>query len=247
MTIDAPAPNRGDTDRGTRGKQVWWRRPWIFPLAFVTVAFLVFALPPYLGLDPSLARIPVDRHPIFYPVLLVHIFAGAILLCCGVLQLWPWLRSRHRRVHRWTGRIYVLLAIPVGVGGLFIAQFPAGGPTQQVANTLLSVLLLATTAAGYRAVRQRRFGDHREWMIRSFALAFSIATSRVWLIIFVMIFAPPGFGASTATMMAAAAPAGWASWVVNLLFVEWWLHRRHRQRGASVRRTQPSTDSHPGR
>ena len=219
----------GDTSDGPTGtRRGWWRRPWIVGLAVVTVAFLIYALPPYLGLDPEQARLPADRHPLFYPVLVIHIFAGAVLLGCGVLQLWPWLRNRHRRVHRWTGRLYVIMAIPVGVGGLFVAQFPSGGPTQQIANSFLAVLILGTALAGYRAVRQRRFDDHREWMIRSFALAFSIVTNRLWMVAFILIFAPGGTDPSDPVVQAAAAPSAWASWVANLLIVEWWLQRRRR-------------------
>ncbi len=227
LVQDAPSEDAGD--RRPRTRRGWWRRPWIIGLAVVTVAFLAYALPPYLGLDPGQARLPVDRHPLFYPVLVTHIFAGSVLLLCGVLQLWPWLRNRHRRVHRWTGRLYVIMAIPVGLGALFVAQFPSGGPTQQVANSFLAILILGTTLAGFRAVRQRRFADHREWMIRSFALAFSIVTNRVWLIAFLLIFAPGGTDPSDPVVQAAASPSAWASWVVNLLIAEWWILRRRRR------------------
>ncbi len=236
LVRDAPPEDAGGGPVRTR--KGWRRRPWIIGLAVVTVAFLAFALPPYLGLDPGQARLPVDRHPLFYPVLVTHIFAGAVLLGCGVLQLWPWLRNRHRRVHRWTGRLYVIMAIPTGLGALFVAQFPAGGPTQQVANTLLALLLLGTTAAGFRAVRQRRFADHREWMIRSFGLAFSIVTNRLWMIACLMIFAPNGTDPGDPVVQAAVSPSAWLSWVVNLLIVEWWILRRRRR---------PERDRAPGR
>lgn len=228
-TLVQDPPHDDTEDHPTRTRRAWWRRPWFIGLAVVTVAFLGYALPPYLGLDPGQARLPVDRHPLFYPVLVTHILAGAVLLLCGVLQLWPWLRNRHRRVHRWTGRLYVIMAIPVGLGALFVAQFPSGGPTQQVANSFLAILILGTTLAGFRAVRQRRFADHREWMIRSFALAFSIVTNRVWMIAFLLIFAPGGTDPSDPVVQAAASPSAWASWVVNLLIVEWWILRRRRR------------------
>jgi uncharacterized membrane protein YozB (DUF420 family) len=213
-------------------KRSWWRRPWVLPLAVLTVGFLVYALPPYLTLDPDRARLPPPPAAIYYPTLVTHIFLGSILLCCATLQIWPWLRRRHLRIHRWSGRIYVMAAIPVGVAGIVISQFPHGGPMQQVGNTIFGLLFLLCTINGYRAIRQRRISEHREWMIRSFALAFAIVANRVWLIICILVFAPTGQGEG---LTAAIGISTWMSWVVNLLIAEWWLHRRRSVRTGPVR------------
>lgn len=97
MVIDQLVRDTSDPDTGrTPRKRSWWRRPWIFPLAVVTIGFLIYALPPYVTLDPADARLPVPPHsPFFYPALVTHIFLGSIMLCCATLQLWPWLRRRH--------------------------------------------------------------------------------------------------------------------------------------------------------
>jgi uncharacterized membrane protein YozB (DUF420 family) len=225
MAIDELLPtSRPRPDRRMR-KRSWWRRPWVFPLAAVTIGFLIYALPPYLSLDPATSRLPVPASPVYYPVLVTHILFGSIMLCCATLQVWPWLRRKHLRIHRWSGRLYVLTAIPVGVGGIVVAQFPHGGPMQQVGNTMLGLLLLVCTVNGYRAVRQRRIGDHREWMIRSFALAYSIVANRIWLMICLAVFGFEGPG-----LIAAIGISTWMSWVVNLLIAEWWLHRRRSPR-----------------
>ena len=210
----------------------WWRRPWIAPLAVITGVFLATALPRYVGLDPSQALIPAgdigDRGAAYYPALVTHIFTGSVLLCAGVLQLWPWLRANHPRVHRWSGRVYVAAAIPTGIAALVTAQFPSEGPSQRIANSLLAVLLLTFTLLGFRAVRQRRFADHREWMIRSTAMAFSIVANRFWGVVLVIIFVPSFEGdmADSPEALSAAAASAWLSWVVNLLFAEWWIHRK---------------------
>ncbi|MGI5188821.1 DUF2306 domain-containing protein [Promicromonospora sp. CA-289599] len=229
-TTTAPAPAR--TPRKVR----WWRRPWIAPLAVVTALFLVSTLPRYVGLDPSLSLVPTDRGPVFYPALVTHILAGSVMLSAAVLQLWPWLRAHHPRVHRWSGRVYVASALVTGTGALVTAQFPSAGVAQQVANTLLSVLLLATTLLGYRAVRQRRFGDHREWMIRSTALAFSIVANRFWATVLIALYVPgaltdPEIGFGAPEIEGAAIASAWVSWIVNLMFAEWWIHRTPKKRG----------------
>jgi hypothetical protein len=66
-------------------------------------------------------------------------------------------------------------------------------------------------------------------MLRSFALAFSIVGFRVWMFIAFTVFVPEIFtGAEVdpADMSQAIGVTSWVSWVVNLLIVEWWLHRR---------------------
>ena len=216
---------------------------WVFPLAAATVIFLMSALPRYVELDPSQSLVEPDRGPAFYPALVTHIFFGSVMLCCGVLQLWPWLRNNHRTVHRWTGRVYALTAIPTGVAALVTAQFPAAGPSQQVGNTFLAVLFLLFTMQGYRAARDRRFKDHREWMYRSYAMAFSIVANRFWGMALLMIFVPEAMtnadlGTEDPTLASAAAASAWVSWVVNLLIAEWIIHRKPRRKQRA--KAQPS-------
>jgi hypothetical protein len=51
------------------------QRPWVVPLALLTVIFIAYAVPPYLSLDPARARIqPMPPHVSYYPLLVSHIF-----------------------------------------------------------------------------------------------------------------------------------------------------------------------------
>jgi hypothetical protein len=121
------------------------------------------------------------------------------------------------------------------------------GANQRVANTMLALLWFGTTLAGFRAIRQRRFADHRQWMLRSVALAFSIVAFRVWLMIAFAIFVPEiysGAEVDAAELDQAIGLTSWVSWVVNLLIVEWWLHQdQRRSRRISTRGNPPDTAS----
>ena len=78
-----------------------WRRPWVVPLAVLTVIFVGYALPPYLTLDPAQARLqPLPEFPGYYALLVTHIFLGSVVLLTACLQVWPWLRRTHPKVHR---------------------------------------------------------------------------------------------------------------------------------------------------
>jgi hypothetical protein len=53
------------------------RRPWMALLGAVAVVFVVYALPPYLTLDPDRARLqPFPPFPAYYPLLVIHIVHG---------------------------------------------------------------------------------------------------------------------------------------------------------------------------
>jgi hypothetical protein len=86
----------------------------------------------------------------------------------------------------------------------------------------------------------RRFAEHREWMLRSVALSFVIVANRVWVPLCVVVLAPGSIpGRSVPDPAAFAQAAGVAAWlglVVNVLFVEWWLHHtRFRKPSGRVR------------
>jgi lysylphosphatidylglycerol synthetase-like protein (DUF2156 family) len=221
------------------------QRAWLPPLLVVSVLFLVFSLPPYLGLDPAKARLPIrPDYPLHYPLMVGHILFGSVALLTGCLQVWPWLRTRFPVVHRWTGRLYLFGGVfPAGVLVLGVAPVSSSGFGSAVGNTTLGVLWLVTAVAGYRAARRRRYADHRAWMVRNFALTLSIVANRVWLVLFlVLVETPPVaavFGGDEASRTLTAATASvWMSWVANLLFVEWYVLRR---RPAPTRPAGPRT------
>jgi hypothetical protein len=223
----------GRTGR-SRGRQLRW----VLPLALLAVAFLAYSLPPYLALDPSRTRLPLhEGFGLHYPLLAAHIFFGSVALLTGCLQVWPWLRQNHPRVHRWSGRLYCWAGVfPAGVAVLVISPLSSTGFVSQVGNTMLALLWLPITVTAYRKARQRRFGEHRRWMLRSFALTLSIVINRLWVAVFLIALSPQlttTFGGDqTALINAAAGASVWMSWVVNLLVVEWWLERRPARRPA---------------
>ncbi|XVV00999.1 DUF2306 domain-containing protein [Actinosynnema sp. CA-248983] len=226
--IDLPADPVG---KGTaRGRTRWWRRPWIVPLALLVAAFLFISLPVYATLDRSQSRIALsDSFSLHYPFLVAHIAFGTIAMVTVVLQVWPWLRRRHPAVHRWSGRLYVFAGvIPSGLLALAITPFAVG----PVGNAIGGILWLATTIAGYRMARQRRYADHRRWMIYSFALCLQIIEGRV------MAISAPAFpGFTPEAMPTILETASWIGIFINLLIAQWWLDRtaNARRRRAAVR------------
>jgi uncharacterized membrane protein len=211
----------------------WWRRPWIGPLLILVFAFVAFSLPPYLMFDRSLSRVPDPGFVLHYPVLVIHVICGAVaILICG-FQVWPWFRRRHPQLHRYLGRAYVFAGVlPAGLAGLVIGATSPFGLVARVSNVMLSLLWLLTTLVGLQAARERRFGDHRRWMIRSFALTLSIILNRILGGILFLLLSPrldtTFHGDETLLIQTIAGIGTWLGWTLSLLVAQWWLDRRPR-------------------
>lgn len=227
---------------GPRAHPGWWRRPWVLPLGALIAAFLAFSIPPYLGLDPARSRVPQPAgFPEQYYFLIAHIAFGTVAIVTGFLQVWPWFRRTHRRWHRMAGRVYVLGGVvPAGLAGLVVGVTSVFGPLSQVSAVLLVTLWLTTTILGYRRARQRRFAEHREWMIRSYALTASTITNRGWAPLAAVLLEPKIdtlFGGSEiAFMFTVAGLSSWLGWVLPLVVVEAWLIRDRNKRRVSAGR-----------
>ena len=100
----------------------------LVPLALLTVIFIGYAVPPYLTLDPTQARIqPMPPHASYYPLLVTHIFLGSVALLAGCLQVWPWLRRSRPVIHRVSGRIYVAAALTASICVMIISPMGLHG------------------------------------------------------------------------------------------------------------------------
>jgi uncharacterized membrane protein YozB (DUF420 family) len=216
-------------------RQRWWRRPWVVPLGLLALLFLAFSLPPYATLNPALSRVP-SSFPLHYPLLVGHIGFATIAMVTCCFQVWPWFRQRYPVAHRWLGRTYVFAGVlPAGICGLIVGAGSPFGMIAAASDVFLALLWLLFTVTGYRMARQRRFADHRRWMIRSFALTFSIISNRIWAIVLIVVFMPQATGPETAYQIGPL--VAWLGWTTVLLLAEWWLVERGRGKRHRARTT----------
>ncbi|SEH93260.1 Predicted membrane protein [Mycolicibacterium rutilum] len=199
---------------------------WAAALAVVVGGFLAYSLPPYLT---GGTRVPAT-FAWHYPLLVGHVALGSIATVAAVVQIWPGLRARHRVLHRRSGRVYVVTAVPAALSAVVIGALTPFGPLLAVSNVVLAVLWLWFTVAGYRAIRSGRVSDHRRHMVRSATLALSIITNRIWAPVLFMMCYPLRdsiFGGNEEHYLwFVAGLGGWLGWLVPLTAVQWWLNRR---------------------
>ena len=112
-------------------------------------------------------------------LVLTHILPAMLFMILGPLQFARGLRSRHPQMHRWSGRIFLAASAVVGISGLRLAYGKTiGGMDEKAAIALFGTFfLMALGRALWHALR-REFAQHREWMIRGYAIGLAVATIR---------------------------------------------------------------------
>lgn len=160
---------------------------------------------------------PIVANAFADPFLLVHVVTGMIALLLGPLQFLRAIRARLPAVHRATGRLYVASCAVAAPTGFMLALGTTAGPVAGAGFAMQALLWLLVTILGLRAAVERRFAEHREWMLRSYALTAAAITLRVML--------PASFVLGFQFLPAYQAIA-WLSWTTNLVLVEYYIRRK---------------------
>ena len=146
--------------------------------------------------------------------LVTHISGGVLALTCGTLQLWTGLRQRAMNFHRWIGRVY-LGAAAVGITGAFLMAVYSTPRGFGVALMSLATAWIVTTGIAWTAILRGRVEMHKEWMMRSYIVAFAFVTFRIVTDLLPSVNRLLGSNADDA-----ATSVGWLSWVLPLAVYE---------------------------
>jgi len=102
---------------------------------------------------------------------LAHVLPAMLFMVLGPLQFVRGLRAKYPQVHRWSGRIFLTASTVVGVTGLTMAFGKTiGGVDEKAAITLFGTFFLIALAKALWHALRREFAQHREWMIRGYAI-----------------------------------------------------------------------------
>ena len=110
---------------------------------------------------------------------LMHILPAMLFMVLGPLQFVRSLRAKYPQIHRWSGRIFLTAGAVVGITGLTLAFGKTiGGVDEKAAIALFGSFFLIALAKGLWHTLRREFAQHREWMIRGYAIGLAVATIR---------------------------------------------------------------------
>ncbi len=183
-------------------------------LAIAANAVLSYGLRPIDGVVHPLLGIAFKAHT---TALYTHVFAAAVALSLGGFQFSSRLRTKHRDLHRWMGRIYLGVGVMIGgIAGLIMSTHAFGGVTARLGFGCLAGVWLYTGARAYAAIRAGDTAAHRRWMVRNFSLTFAAVTLRLYLPISMVLGVP---------FEEAYPIIAWVAWVPNLIVAEWCFNR----------------------
>lgn len=145
-----------------------------------------------------------------------HIIPGSVFLGLAPLQFVRGLRENHLALHRWSGRLLLLAAIPTGLTGMLLQlRSPYGGALALSGILLAACLFLGAAVLAYQAIRRKDTERHREWMIRMLAVGLGVATVRLLAVPLILI-----TGQRPLELMGVAF---WLGFALPVAAGEWWI------------------------
>jgi hypothetical protein len=115
-------------------------------------------------------QVIADRH-----LLIPHTLCGLIALLSGPIQFSSRLRRRYLGFHRVLGRTYVVSVFIGAATGVALATGRPGFP----GTSMQAAAWIVCTTAAFLTARNRQIIQHRQWMVRSYAVTFTFVSSRV--------------------------------------------------------------------
>jgi uncharacterized membrane protein len=161
-----------------------------------------------------------------------HILPAVLFMLLGPLQFVRGLRAKYPRLHRWSGRIFLTASFVVGVSGLALAFGKTiGGVDEKAAVTLFGSFFLVALAKGLWHAMRGEFAQHREWMIRGYAIGLAVATIRPIMATF---FAAALLRGHTPVPHEFFGTAFWIGFTLQMMAAELWINYTRPGAGAPM-------------
>ena len=184
-----------------------WASLWLL-LAIASAEFLIAAYGKYRHLDSAAYGMFMTRRGWLW----LHLAGGLTTVLLGPVQFLTQWRLRQPRLHRLTGRIYLvgMLVAATGATGL-IATSPAPFAIR-AAFAATALAWLTTALTGLAAILRGAVERHRRWMVRNYAVTLAPIIFRLSL--------PLAIAGGLAPSPTLIATLLWCSWIVPLLVCE---------------------------
>jgi hypothetical protein len=222
---------RKDAEKGKNGRRVWIVLVILCAIGAAAATRRIVAL----GTTPAAGATDFGGLNAHFAtktgVTLVHIAPSLLFVLLVPLQFVSSLRERHPRVHRWTGRVIVVLGVVIGSSALWLSAHPVGGLAESSATILFGCFFLFALGKAWLHIRSGRVELHREWATRMTAIALGVATTRPIMGVF---FATSRLSGLTPQQF--FGPAMWLGLTSTYLAGEVWLRAQRRKSNAEAPR-----------
>ena len=198
-----------------------------FYLFFRIVLILIFGYFFWLMLRLTLEYIPaqsdvsflmikqteVNTHTEYLYFFYAHVYTSIFVLFSGFIAVFVKPKAAFRNLHRFFGKIYVILLLLIAApSGIYMGFYANGGILAKISFVILGILWWITTYKAYLEIRKKNVLNHKKWMYRSYALAVSAITLRLWKVVLVYFFQP--------NPMDVYEIIAWLGWIPNLILIE---------------------------
>ena len=146
----------------------------------------------------------------------IHITAGALCIGTALIQFSRYILKKSKSIHRISGKIYVAVVLFLGAPtGLYMAFFAKGSFWERALFMFMAGWWFVTTLNGLTTIHKKNVVAHKVWMMRSYAMAMTAVTFRVYLLDW--------------TLLENYQFSLWVSVVGNMLIAEWIIYRQSRK------------------
>jgi hypothetical protein len=157
----------------------------VYAIVLYGLYLLVLLTLPYLSLERNTdflrTKQAVVHHDYYMTAFWMHIFSSPVLVLSGLFQFSGRIIARRPRLHRVSGKIYVIVLLFVSApGALVLAWYANGYLLTKLSFLLLTGLWIVFSILGYIRARQKRFEAHGNFLLASYMLALSAITLRFY-------------------------------------------------------------------
>jgi hypothetical protein len=206
-----------------RTKQVFTITFFWLPIAFFSLLLIRNTIP-YFSFSKDFSfieeRAVLFLKPIYTYSFYLHIFAGMFCIGSALLQFSSYLLKKRRPIHAWSGRIYVMVVLLLGAPtGLYMSFFAKGSFAERGLFMFMAISWFFFTLKGFTSILNKQVLSHKIWMMRSYAMALTAVTFRLYYIILYLYNVPLTMNYEVSL---------WISVVGNLMIAEYIIYRKSR-------------------
>lgn len=185
---------------------------------------LIYNTIPYFGFEKNFSFIEersfLFESPLYYTCFYIHIAAGAFCIGTSLIQFSRYILKKSKKIHRISGKIYVFVVLFLGAPtGLYMSFFAKGSFPERILFMFMAGWWFTTTLYGLSTIHKRNVVAHKIWMIRSYSMAMTAVTFRVYHILF--------FELNVGHLKNYEISL-WISVLGNMLFAEWVIWKQSR-------------------
>lgn len=165
------------------GQLLFW-----MPVIFFSLLLVKNTLP-YFSFSESFSfieeRAVLFAKPVYKWCFYLHIFAGMFCIIAALIQFSGYILKKRKAIHVWSGRIYGAVVMLVGAPtGLYMSFFAKGSYWERSLFMFMAVYWFFATVKGLQMILEKNVLAHKFWMIRSYCMAMTAVTFRLYHLFF---------------------------------------------------------------